>query len=100
MDVEASLDADGKIETWHHININAGGSALEPPYIGKIDTKSIQSQPPLRHASYRALAATANNFARESFIDELANLVGKDPLEFRRTNLKDDRVRAVLEEAA
>src|SRR5262249_42662521 len=50
--------------------------------------------------SYRALAATANHFARESHLDELAHAVGLDPLAFRLKNLKNDRLRAVLEAAA
>jgi|DewCreStandDraft_2_1066082.scaffolds.fasta_scaffold00149_69 isoquinoline 1-oxidoreductase len=45
-------------------------------------------------------AATANHFARETAMDELAHLVGMDPLEFRLKNLKDERLRAVLEAAA
>src|SRR5205085_2429227 len=48
---------------------------------------------------YRGLAATANHFARESHIDELANAVKMDPLEFRLKNIKDQRLRAVLEAA-
>ena len=57
---------------------------------------------PLRQGSYRALAATANHFARESHIDELAHLAGMDPLDFRLRNLPErgddgiNRVRAVL----
>ena len=35
---------------------------------------------PLRQGSYRALAATANNFARESHMDELAHALKMDPL--------------------
>jgi isoquinoline 1-oxidoreductase len=54
----------------------------------------------LRQGSYRALAATANHFARESHMDELAHAVKMDPLEFRLKNLKDARLRAVLEAAA
>ena len=57
-------------------------------------------QSPLRQGSYRALAATANHFARESHMDELAHAAGIDPLEFRLKNLKDPRLRAVLEAAA
>jgi isoquinoline 1-oxidoreductase len=45
------------------------------------------------------LAATANNFARECHMDELAAAIKMDPLEFRLKNLKNDRVRAVLEAA-
>jgi nicotinate dehydrogenase subunit B len=58
------------------------------------------SKSPLRQGSYRALAATANHFARESHIDDLAHLVAMDPLEFRLKNLKNERLRAVLEAAA
>ena len=58
------------------------------------------SRSPLRQGSYRALAATANTFARESHLDDLAHVVGIDPLKFRLKNLKDERLRAVLEAAA
>jgi isoquinoline 1-oxidoreductase len=50
----------------------------------------------LPQASYRALAATANNFARESHIDELAHRVGADPVEYRLRHLADDRLATVL----
>jgi nicotinate dehydrogenase subunit B len=55
---------------------------------------------PLRQGSYRALASTANHFARESHMDEMAHAVKMDPLEFRLKNLKDARLRAVLQAAA
>jgi nicotinate dehydrogenase subunit B len=58
------------------------------------------SESPLRQGSYRGLAATANHFAREVHMDELAHLVKKDPLTFRLANLKDARLRAVFERAA
>jgi isoquinoline 1-oxidoreductase len=46
------------------------------------------------------LASTANNFAREGHINELAHIAGIEPLAFRLKNLKDERLRAVLEAAA
>jgi len=46
------------------------------------------------------LASTANNFARESFMDELAAAAGADPLAFRLAHLENPRLRAVLETAA
>jgi nicotinate dehydrogenase subunit B len=55
---------------------------------------------PLPQASYRALAATANNFARESMIEELAYRIGMDPVQFRLRNLQDDRLAAVLRAVA
>ena len=54
----------------------------------------------MRQGSYRALASTANHFARESFMDELAHAVGMDPLAFRRKNLTEPRLLAVLNAAA
>ncbi len=101
IEVEASLDAAGKIATWHFININSGPSAVDTPYsAGKKNCRYVGSRPPLRHGSYRALAATANNFAREVFMDELAAVAGADPLAFRLAQLDNPRLRAVLEKAA
>ncbi len=101
IEVEGSLDARGSITSWHFVNVNSGGSAIETPYrIEKRRSQYLSSKPPLRHGSYRALAATANNFARESFMDELAAAAGADPLEFRLAHLENDRLRAVLEAAA
>lgn len=101
IDAEATLDDAGKLTSWHFININAGGSAVDSPYrISKKLARAVNSQPPLRHGSYRALAATANNFARESFMDELAAAAKVDPLEFRLAHLESGRLRDVLEAAA
>jgi isoquinoline 1-oxidoreductase len=101
MEMEASLDAAGRLTTWRHINISSGGNSLETPYtVDKKDQRSHRSQPPLREGSYRALASTGNSFARESFMDELAALAGADPLEFRLTHLDEPRLRPVLEAAA
>jgi isoquinoline 1-oxidoreductase len=101
IDAEASLDADGNIATWFFVNVNSGGSAVETPYrCGKNKSEFVQSDAPLRHGSYRALASTANVFARECFMDELAALAGRDPLEFRLAHLGEPRLKAVLEEAA
>jgi len=98
---EASLDPHGSITSWHFININSGPSAVETPYrIEKHRSQFVASHPPLRHGSYRALAATANTFARESFMDELAVAAKADPLAFRLAHLENPRLRAVLETAA
>lgn len=101
IDAEATLDAQGALTSWHFININSGGSAVNTPYrAGKARAESVGSDPPLRHGSYRTLAATANNFARECFMDELAATAGTDPLEFRLAHLEPGRLRDVLEAAA
>jgi len=55
---------------------------------------------PLRVSALRGLGATANVFAVESFIDELAAAAGADPVEFRLRHMKNARARAVIELAA
>ena len=101
IDAEASLDARGKLTSWHFININSGGAALNTPYrTGEAHCRYVPSGSPLRQGSYRVLAATANNFARECFMDELAEAAGADPLDFRLAHLEEPRLRDVLEEAA
>ena len=98
---EASLDAQGKLATWHFININSGPQGVDTPYtIAKKNCRALASKPPLRHGSYRGLAATANNFARETFMDQAAALAGADPLAFRLAHLDNDRLRSVLQKAA
>jgi isoquinoline 1-oxidoreductase len=105
IDIEASLTQKGVLTSWHHININSGGSAIDTPYqAGKSRSKFVSSEAPLRQGSYRALAATANTFARECFMDELAAAFEIDPLAFRLAHLdkseSNARLRAVLESAA
>jgi isoquinoline 1-oxidoreductase len=101
IEAEASLDAKGALTSWHFLNINSGGSAVETPYrAGKTRCRFLRSEAPLRQGSYRVLAATANNFARECFMDELAVAAGADPLDFRLAHLDNARLRAVLETAA
>lgn len=53
---------------------------------------------PLRPSAMRGLGAVANTFANESFLDELAILAGRDPIEFRIAHLSDERAIAVLQE--
>ncbi|WP_099021671.1 xanthine dehydrogenase family protein molybdopterin-binding subunit [Mycolicibacterium palauense] len=55
---------------------------------------------PLRTSAMRALGAYVNVFAIESFMDELAEAAGRDPLEYRLGQLRDPRARAVIESAA
>jgi CO/xanthine dehydrogenase Mo-binding subunit len=54
----------------------------------------------LRTSSLRGLGAWANVLAIESFMDELAELAGEDPVRYRLSLLSDPRARRVLETAA
>ncbi len=101
IEVRSGVRRDGTLLAWELQNINSGASAIGTPY--DVSNQLIRFHPvqsPLRQGSYRALAATANHFARESHMDELAHAVKMDPLEFRLRNLKDARLRAVFEAAA
>ncbi len=101
IDIRSAAGNDGLISAWEFHNYNSGPSGIETPYA--IPNHKIQFHPvdsPLRQGSYRGLAATANHFARESHMDEIAAALSLDPLEFRLKNLKDARLRAVLEAAA
>jgi len=101
IDVSSAMRQDGKITGWEFHNYNSGAAGI--PTFYDIENQRIEFHPtryPLRQGSYRALAATANHFARESYMDELAHLVKMDPLEFRLKNLKNERLRAVFEAAA
>jgi nicotinate dehydrogenase subunit B len=101
IDVASAADAAGALTAWSVTNINSGSAGITTPY--RIPHHRIAYQPtqhPLAQGSYRALAATANNFARESHMDEVAAAVGADPVAFRLAHLDDERLRAVLEAAA
>jgi CO/xanthine dehydrogenase Mo-binding subunit len=55
---------------------------------------------PIRVSALRTLGAYGNVFALESFMDEMAQAAGVDPLEFRLRHLDDPRARAVVETVA
>lgn len=97
IDVRSAATADGFLTGWSFININSGAAGLFSPYV--VANRREQFQPadsPLRQGSYRALAATANNFARESHIDEMSAALRLDPLELRLRHLDDPRLVDVL----
>ena len=102
IDINSGARRDGTITAWECHNYNSGPAAIGTPY--NIPNQLIQfhpiESPPLRQGSYRGLAATANHFARESHMDELAHAVNMDPLQFRLKNTTDDRLRAVFEAVA
>jgi nicotinate dehydrogenase subunit B len=101
IEIRSGVSRDGLITAWEFQNYNSGSAGMETPY--DIANRSAQfhaTESPLRQGSYRGSAATANHFARESHMDDLAAMLATDPLEFRMKNLKNDRLRAVLETAA
>src|SRR5689334_8410452 len=101
IEVSTGVKNDGTVTAWEFHNYNSGGSGLPVKY--DFPNQNIQfhnTKSPLRQGSYRGLAATANHFAREVHMDELAHLVQMDSVAFRLKNIKDERLKNVLEAAA
>ncbi|QNF35856.1 xanthine dehydrogenase family protein molybdopterin-binding subunit [Adhaeribacter swui] len=101
IEINSGLKNDGTLTAWEFHNYNSGGAGIHTPY--EVENQQIQYHPvdsPLKQGSYRGLASTANIFALESHMNDLAQLVNQDPLEFRLKNLKNPRLEAVLNAAA
>lgn len=101
IDVRSGIDKNGKLLAWEFHNYNSGPAAIRTPYV--VQNQHIEfhdCKSPLRQGSYRGLAATANHFAREVHMDELASAAKIDSVEMRRRNLSDPRLLAVLNAAA
>jgi nicotinate dehydrogenase subunit B len=97
IEIASGARKDGALGAWEFHNYNSGTAGIRTPY--DVPHQKIVfhgATAPLRQGSYRALASTANHFARESHMDELAHALGLDPLAFRLKNLKDARLTAVL----
>jgi isoquinoline 1-oxidoreductase beta subunit len=70
------------------------------PYFESIPHHSFADIPtvsPIPVMWWRSVYASTNGFAYESFMDELAHAAGKDPLDFRRSHLGEDRYQALID---
>jgi isoquinoline 1-oxidoreductase beta subunit len=104
---KGALDSSGTPLVWSHQAIQANGNSRAKfggaglPY--KIDTARMLFggvDVPVRIGPWRSVEHSLLNVANECFIDELARAAGKDPFEFRRDLISDDRLKAVLVTAA
>jgi CO/xanthine dehydrogenase Mo-binding subunit len=90
-------------EAYEVLSRFAGGARnSEPAYDLPHRKIVLHSLPglPFRTSALRTLGGYANVFATESFMDELAEAAGADPVEFRLRHLSDPRARRVIEAAA
>ena len=105
--LEAAVDSKGSISGWKHLIMGTGGGLLssgaEIPFY-QIPHQSIRRHDidhGIRTKHWRAVGHGPNKFAIESFIDEIAVDLQKDPLDFRLQLMKDHpRAQKVLEAAA
>lgn len=121
--IEVGLDSGGKVAGWRH---RIAADPVVPYLYGqpRMDAQKgvdhivfagadmphydvpahvadhIYEERGVRTSPWRGIGAGATNFAIEVVIDELAQLAGKTPLEYRVALLKDPRARRVVERAA
>jgi isoquinoline 1-oxidoreductase subunit beta len=121
--LRAALDNDGAITGWHHHIVGqsiTSGTFFEPftvkngidatsvegasnlPYdIANLTVELTSSKVAVPVLWWRSVGSTHTAFSTETFIDELAYVAKKDPVEFRRALLKKHpRHLGVLELAA
>ncbi len=83
---------------------NGGGATRNADPLYDIPARRIihhlVPETPVRTSALRGLGAMPNVFAIESFIDELAERAGVDPVQYRLAMQSDPRARAVIERVA
>lgn len=119
--MRAGFDAGGKLVAWMHhlvapsiseqrqpgavkegLDHSALSGAEQVPYAApNIQVDYVMANTPVPIGAWRSVYASQNAFANECFVDELAALAKKDPVEFRRELLGGSpRLKGVLELAA
>ncbi len=103
IDIRCAVNGQGQIDAWDCDVYNCGGRGAAPPYqLANHRVRSFGSDSPLRQGAWRGLAGSANTFAIEVHMDDVASQLGEDPVEFRLRHLGNDprlanTVRAVAE---
>lgn len=108
IEVKSGFSSDGQLVAWSFSGRHAARKrpmiafrGAECPYaVPNVHVEVAASDGPLTAGSYRSLGGAINHFATESHMDEIAALVGADPVELRLRNLTHPRFRKVLEQAA
>jgi isoquinoline 1-oxidoreductase len=101
LEIESGVDAEGRLTAMRFANYNSGAAGIASPYdIPNHWAGFLRTQSAVRQGSYRSLAAVANNFARESHMDEWADELLVDPVAFRLRHITDTRLREVIESTA
>jgi len=106
--IRSGFDEDGYIRFWDYEVYFAGSRGAQhfyaiPNHRTRVYNSGWRAAPgvhPFGTGAWRAPSNNTNTFARESHIDIMAAAAGMDPLEFRLKNLKDPRMRRVLQKAA
>ncbi len=126
--LQAAVDDRDRVTAWEHRSVTDNVQAQADPYLrerwsqlsqetldaltfnrdrdlGRYDVGQRRSQNenralPVRLGWMRGISTLLNEFAAESFIDEIAADRGLDPIEFRLAHLNEPLARTVLETVA
>jgi len=106
--IKSGITESGKITLWNYEVYFAGSRGSQQFYdVPHHSTTALgewrggsSGAHPFGTGPWRAPANNTNTFARESHIDIMASKAAIDPVEFRLNNLKDKRMRRVLQAAA
>lgn len=101
VDITSGMTADGKIVA-RTVDLyqDEGFGTRETYEIGSVRTRLFHTEMPARHGTMRGTSYVQTCFAVESHTDMLAELVGIDPVEFRRKNMYFDAFGPLLDTAA
>ncbi|MEX2487327.1 MAG: molybdopterin cofactor-binding domain-containing protein [Nitriliruptoraceae bacterium] len=86
----------GGMRTWAGPHPGVLRNSVPCYTVGPVEAYADIAEGPVRTGSFRTLGSFVNVFAIESFIDELAEHAGADPVAFRMAHLSDARARDVL----
>ncbi|HTQ11364.1 MAG TPA: molybdopterin cofactor-binding domain-containing protein [Fimbriimonadaceae bacterium] len=106
--LKGAVDSSGNPVGWSHQMMQAPSWARDDSWGGPgiwyaipgAKMKQGGADTPVPTGAWRSVENTQINVVNECFIDELAHAAGKDPFEFRRNLIWDDRLKKVLETAA
>lgn len=101
---QTKMAAQNMNHQWPHAdktNFNDSTTeGLPEAFINGIDHYSfadIPTESPIPVMWWRSVYSSTNGFAYESFMDELAHAAEKDPLDFRRQHLREERYAALID---
>jgi nicotinate dehydrogenase subunit B len=105
--IRSGLDQGGRITFWDYRVYFAGERGAATFYALPSHRTSVHGSwwggsavHPFNTGAWRGPGTNTNTFARESQMDLMASFSGLDPLAFRITHLKNERMKKVLEQAA
>jgi isoquinoline 1-oxidoreductase subunit beta len=110
VDVEAGIDAAGRLVAWrqrhtsYHLSmfgpfdpeaievpdVNPWGGYDNPYAVPNLQAEWLDLASPLHTGAWRSVFYPPNVFARECFLDEIAQRLGRDPVALRRELLTGD----------